>query len=152
MFRPLLFFSQSLFLKKSYKLYPLILQKILYLPFFSNQKIIPTSEVGASSSIVHNPPIVVPQIPTNHTMEVPNPPPNRMDAIVATRHAPLVLPRPMNALLAGDYLKYTPKFSGEGEVTSVEHLADFYTYADNLNIEHEDIWMIVFVQSLEGDC
>ena len=32
-----------------------------------------------------------------------------------------------------------PKFSGEGEVTTEEHLVDFYAYADNLNIEHEDV-------------
>ena len=48
-----------------------------------------------------------------------------MDAIVVARYAPLVLPQPMNALPAGDYLKYIPKFSGEGEVTSEEHLADY---------------------------
>ena len=74
-----------------------------------------------------------------------------MDAIVAASYAPLVLPRPMNALHAGDYLKYMPKFNGEGEVTAEEHLANFYAYADNLNIEHEDVWMRAFVQSLEAD-
>ena len=84
-------------------------------------------------------------------MAGPNPPPNRMDAIVAASYAPLVLPQLMNALPARYYLKYMPKFSGEGEVTTKEHLADFYVYVDNLNIEHEDVWMRVFVQSLEGD-
>ena len=58
-------------------------------------------------------------------MAGPNPPPNRMDAIVAARYAPLVLPQPMNVLPAGDYLKYMPKFNGEGEVTSEERLVDF---------------------------
>jgi len=38
-----------------------------------------------------------------------------MDAIVAARYAPLVLPQPMNALPAGDYLKYMYKFNGEEE-------------------------------------
>jgi hypothetical protein len=33
-----------------------------------------------------------------------NLPRNRMDAIVTTRYAPLVLPQPMNALPIGDYL------------------------------------------------
>ena len=37
------------------------------------------------------------------------------------------------------------------EVIVEEHLADFYAYAHNLNIEHEDVWMTVVVQSLEGD-
>ena len=81
----------------------------------------------------------------------PNPPTNRMDAIVGYRYAPLVLPLSMNALPPRDYLKYMPKFNGEGEVTNEEHLANFYGYADILNIEHEDVWMRVFVQSLEGD-
>jgi ribonuclease HI/uncharacterized small protein (DUF1192 family) len=74
-----------------------------------------------------------------------------MDAIVAARYAPLVLPHPMNPLPAGDYLKYMPNFTGEGDITAEEHLASFYSYADNLNIENEDVWMRVFVQSLDGE-
>jgi hypothetical protein len=80
-----------------------------------------------------------------------NLPRNRMDAIVAARYAPLVLPQPMNALPAGDYLKYMPKFTGEEDITVEEHLVAFYSYADNLNIENEDVWMRVFVQSLDGE-
>jgi len=66
-------------------------------------------------------------------MAGPNPLPNKMDAIVPTRYAPLVLPQPMNALPSRYYLMYMPKFNGEGEVTTKEHLADFYAYSDNLN-------------------
>jgi hypothetical protein len=80
-----------------------------------------------------------------------NPPLNRMDAIVASRYAPLILPQPMNPLPTGDYLKYMPKFTGEEDITAEEHLAAFYSYADNLNIENEDVWMRVFVQSLDGE-
>jgi hypothetical protein len=50
-----------------------------------------------------------------------------------------------------DYLKYMPRFTGEGETTTKDHLASFYSYADNQNIEHEDVWMRVFVQSLDGE-
>jgi hypothetical protein len=57
----------------------------------------------------------------------------------------------MNPLPAGDYLKYMPKFIGEGDITVEEHLTTFYSYADNLNIENEDVWMRVFVQSLDGE-
>ena len=57
----------------------------------------------------------------------------------------------MNALLVGDYLKYMPKFTGEEDITIEEHLVSFYNYADNLNIENEDVWMRVFVQSLFGE-
>jgi hypothetical protein len=58
-----------------------------------------------------------------------NPPLNRMDVIVTTRYAPLILPHPMNPLPVGYYLKYMPKFTGEGEVTAKEHLVAFYNYA-----------------------
>jgi hypothetical protein len=93
---------------------------------------------------IYNPPL-------HNPMAGANLPRNRMDAIVAARYAPLVLPQPMNALPVGDYLKYMPKFTGEEDITAEEHLATFYSYADNLNIENEDVWMRVFVQSLDGE-
>ena len=83
--------------------------------------------------------------PPNIPMAGANPPLNRMDAIVAARYAPLVLPHPMNPLPARDYLKYMPKFTGEGDITAEEHLATFYSYVDNINIENEDVWMRVFI-------
>jgi hypothetical protein len=89
--------------------------------------------------------------PFPNQMAGANPPQNRMDAIVATRYAPLVLPQPMNSLPIGYYLKYMPKFTGEEDITAEEHLATFYSYVDNLNIENEDVWMRVFVQSLDGE-
>jgi ribonuclease HI len=112
----------------------------------------PSSPVRTSllSSPVHTP-----SPPSSPLLNIPmagvNPPPNRMDAIVTARYSPLILPQPLNPLPAGDYLKYMPKFSGEGDVTAEEHLAAFYSYADNLNIENEDVWMRVFVQSLNGE-
>jgi hypothetical protein len=100
-------------------------------------------------------PLHTPSPPSSPPLNIPmagaNPPQNRMDAIVAARYAPLILPQPLNPLPAGDYLKYMPKFSGEGEVTAEEHLAAFYSYADNLNIENEDVWMRVFIQILYGE-
>jgi hypothetical protein len=80
-----------------------------------------------------------------------NLPRNGMDAIVAARYAPLVLPQPMNSLPVGGYLNYMLKFTGEEDITTKEHLSTFYTYADNLNIENEDVWMRVFVQRLDGE-
>jgi hypothetical protein len=80
-----------------------------------------------------------------------NPPRSIMDATMATRYAPLILPHPMNALPARDYLKYMPKFTGEEDITIEQHLSTFYSYADNLNIKNEDVWMRVFVQSLDGE-
>jgi len=125
-----------------------------------------TKEVGTSSPsqnlpsssktqpyIVKNetPPSFVPSSPTLHIVKSPspscspkiqnqmavvNPPANRMDAIVATGYSPLVLPQPVNALPPGYYLKYIPKFTGEEDVTTKEHIATFYNYADNQNIEN----------------
>jgi hypothetical protein len=43
------------------------------------------------------------------------------------------------------------KFTGKEEITAEEHLAVFYSYADNLNIENEDVWMRVFVQILDSE-
>jgi hypothetical protein len=80
-----------------------------------------------------------------------NPPLNRMDSIVAARYAPLILPQPTNPFPVGDYLKYMPKFNGEGDMTVEEHLVDFYSYANNLNNGNEDVWMRFFVKILDGD-
>jgi ribonuclease HI len=74
-----------------------------------------------------------------------------MAEILAARYAPLVLPQPMNSLPAMDYLKCMPQFIGEGDVTAEEHLASFYRFAEIQAIENEDVWMRVFVQSLDGD-
>jgi len=84
-------------------------------------------------------------------MACANPPRNTVDAIVASRYALVILPQPMNALLARDYLKYMPKFTGEENLTAEENLVSFYSYADNLNIKNEDVWMRVFVHSLDGE-
>jgi hypothetical protein len=44
-----------------------------------------------------------------------------------------------------------PKFTEEEDTTVEEHLVAFYSYVDNLIIENEDVWMRVFVQSLDGE-
>ena len=65
---------------------------------------------------------------------------------------PLVLPQPLHPLPQGDYLKYLPKYTREGEGASTkEHLVAFYSYADNQNIEHEYVWLRLFVQSMDGE-
>ena len=73
-----------------------------------------------------------------------------MDRMVAAKYAPLVLPQPLNALPRGDYQKYLPRFNGEGETTAEEHWESFLRYADNKDIEAKDVWMRMFVQSLDG--
>jgi hypothetical protein len=54
----------------------------------------------------------------------------------------------VNSLPSGDYLKYMPNFTREEDITVGERLVSFYNYADNQNIEKEDVWMRVFIQSL----
>jgi hypothetical protein len=101
-------------------------------------------------SLVQTPP--PPSSPPFHIPMVgANPPRNRMDTIVVARYAPLVLPRPMNSLTHGGYLKHFPKFTSEGDITAEEHLATFYSYADNYVIVNEDVWMRIFVHSLDGE-
>ena len=68
-----------------------------------------------------------------------------MERILVSRYAPLNLPNPLVVMPTGDYLKYMPKFTGEGGFTVEEHLEAFYSYAENINIEQEDVWTRVFV-------
>jgi hypothetical protein len=74
-----------------------------------------------------------------------------MEAIIAARYAPLVLPQLLNALPPEGYLKQLPKFTGEGDITAEEHLAAFYTFTDDNVIMHADVWMRIFVHSLQGE-
>jgi len=76
---------------------------------------------------------------------------NRMDAIVAARYASLILPQLLYAFPPNDYMKYLPRFNGEGEVTIEEHLNSFYSFADIFNVEHADVWMRLFLHSLYGE-
>jgi hypothetical protein len=59
--------------------------------------------LGSSALVSH---VLTPSPPSSPPPHIPmesaNLPRNRMDAIVATRYAPLVLPQPMNSLLARD--------------------------------------------------
>jgi len=74
-----------------------------------------------------------------------------MERIIAARYGPLILPTPLNAMPIGEYQKYMPKFTGTEGVTAKGHLESFYSYANNLDISKDDVWMRVFVQSLDGE-
>jgi hypothetical protein len=103
----------------------------------------PVSPIRALSPLISHPP--------NIPMAGANPPMTRMEAIIATRYAPLVLPQPLNALAADGYLKQLPKFTGEGDIAAEEHLEAFYSFTDDHVIMHADVWMRIFVHSLEGE-
>jgi hypothetical protein len=89
--------------------------------------------------------------PKAQTPKIENMVADRMDEIVAARYAPLVLPQVMYAFPPNDYMRYLPRFNGDGSVTAEEHLSSFYSFADNFNVEHVDVWMRLFVQSLNGE-
>jgi hypothetical protein len=89
--------------------------------------------------------------PKNPTPKIENMVVNRMDTIVAERYAHLILPQVMYAFPPNDYMKYFPGFNGEGGVTIEENLSSFYSFAYNFNVEHADVWMRLFVQSLDGE-
>ena len=84
-------------------------------------------------------------------MAAQNQPLDMMDRMVAARYAPLVLPQPLNALRGGDYQKYLTRFNGQGETIAEEHWDAFLIYADNQNIEAKDVWMRMFIQSLDRE-
>jgi hypothetical protein len=89
--------------------------------------------------------------PKTQTPKIANMVVNRMDEIVAARYAPLILPQVMFSFPPNDYMRYLPRFNGDGGVTVEEHLSSFYSFADNFNVEHADVWMRLFVQSLNGE-
>jgi hypothetical protein len=76
---------------------------------------------------------------------------NRMDVIISARYAPLVLHVGLHALPATDYMKCLTRYNVEGDVTTEEHLVAFYIFVDNFNIDYADVWMRLFVQTLDGE-
>jgi len=77
-------------------------------------------------------------------------PPNPMDVIRVVRYAPLVLPNNLHPLPIIDYMKYLPSFDNERETTVEDNLTYFYSCADNFQVDYDDVWMRLFVQSLDG--
>jgi len=115
-----------------------------------------------ASNSVQNIPLSQPSItllPTTQSASIlPNIPnmvgqqaPTRIERIVATKYGPLVLPVPLNPMPVGECQKYMPKFIGTEGVTVEENLEAFYSCVDNLDIRENDVWMRVFIQSLDGE-
>lgn len=70
--------------------------------------------------------------------------------IVQARYVALILPTNLNVFPAG-YLKYLPRYNGETSPSAKDHLQAFLDFVDNMNIEQENVYMRLFVQSLEGN-
>ena len=56
----------------------------------------------------------------------------------------------MNAM-PQEYFIFLPHFTREDDVIAKNHLPLFSTFAENLNVEHLDVVMRLFVQSLDGE-
>lgn len=50
-----------------------------------------------------------------------------------------------------DYLKLLPRFNGEDNTTSQNHIGAFYAFENNLNVEQLDVVLRIFVRSLDGE-
>ena len=88
----------------------------------------------------------------NHFMEwvnPPPPPPPRVDTWVESRCVPLALPSHLHGILE-HYLKILPKFYREKDISTDGHMALFQYFTNNIFIEHDDVYMRPFVQTLEG--
>lgn len=68
----------------------------------------------------------------------------------AARYGPLDLPRILNPV-PDHYLKLLPTYNVEKKRMDEDHLDVFQKFNDNFYIEHEDVYMRLFVQSLDGD-
>jgi hypothetical protein len=75
--------------------------------------------------------------------------PPRVFTKVAARYAPLVLPVPLHDL-PKNYMKNLPKFTGEGDLTAVEHINFFDQFVDILGLEQKDAYSRLFVQTFKG--
>ena len=69
-------------------------------------------------------------------------------AFLLNKYAPLELPQVLNDM-PQDYLKILPRFTGENEIDAQKHLETFCSFAENFNVEHLDVVLRLFVQSLD---
>ena len=64
--------------------------------------------------------------------------------IVQAKYADLVLPNNLDAFPTR-YLKYLPNYNGETGPSTEDHLQAFLDFAENMNIEQENVYMRLFV-------
>ena len=69
---------------------------------------------------------------------------------MANRYAPLVLPANLNPMPA-DYGTKIKQFGGEDDYTVIQHIQWFKDFCELNEIDHEDVQMRLFSQSLRAD-
>ena len=62
----------------------------------------------------------------------------------------MALPQILNDM-PQDYLKILPRFNGENDTEAQKHLEVFCAFAENFIVEHLDVVLRLFVQSLDGE-
>ncbi|KAH9296698.1 hypothetical protein KI387_044278 [Taxus chinensis] len=66
------------------------------------------------------------------------------------RVGPLALPQPLHELPRGNRKNF-PKFKGDGKVHPDEHIAAFIVACGVLGVEHEDVFVRLFVETLQDN-
>lgn len=77
----------------------------------------------------------------------PSPPVNPW---VTSRFAPLNLPQ-ITHDLPENYMKYLPKFGRDKTHSTEEHMSVFQDFTVDQFVDHDDVLMRLFVQTLGGD-
>lgn len=70
--------------------------------------------------------------------------------IVQARYVSVLLPANLGNF-PDNYLKRLPRFNGEAGPSAKYHVSAFLDFVYNMNIEDENVYMRLFVQSLEGN-
>lgn len=66
------------------------------------------------------------------------------------KYAPLSPPQPPHSM-PQDYLKLLPMYNEESDVIAQRHIEILCAFAGNQNVEHQDVVLRLYVQSLEEE-
>ena len=106
----------------------------------------PQSSISYFPIVIHTllPPTPLPSSVSQTVAQPPPPPMANVPAFLLNKYAPLALPQILNDM-PQHYLKILPRFTGENEVDAQKHLETFCSFAENLNVEHLDVVLRLFV-------
>jgi len=97
--------------------------------------------------------IVLPLIIPEASLVIKAPPPLIQMVVLGfllNKYAPLNMPQPLNSM-PWDYLKLLPRYNEEFVITTQRHIELFCAFVENINVEHQDVVSILFIQYLEGE-
>ena len=76
--------------------------------------------------------------------------PPSVNLLLVAKYVPLDFPNNLQDV-HDSYLNIFPKFDGEYNTIVEEHMAKFQDFTNNLLIEYDDVYMRLFVHTLEGE-